>query len=383
VIGRRPLLPGSAIAALRGADACAQGRGDPKGASGPAPLSDLHLERLRAAGGAPALAAAALNVATSFSVSAAQGLRAADSSERVTIDDKWHLGSITKSMTATLAAQCVEAGAVAWDDTVGGVLGAAIPDMRAEYRDATFRHLLSHRAGLQANIGMADLLRFPRESADSRADRIAYARAGLRQAPRGPREQTFEYSNTGYVIAGAMLEAKLGVPWEVLIQERLFQRFGMMSAGFGAPGAPGAYDQPVGHAPGLLGRLRPHPPGDALTDNVAALGPAGRVHAKLDDVLHYLRCHCDRVLMLERAESWAMLHTPPFGGDYAMGWVKRPDGALWHNGSNTLWYAEILFDPARDLVAAAACNDGRADQMSHPVGAALLSAMETVSAPLN
>jgi CubicO group peptidase (beta-lactamase class C family) len=182
------------------------------GADAIEPLSDARLEALRASADAPALAAAALNIATTYSVSAAQGVRELGRSERVTVDDKWHLGSITKSMTATLVAQCVEAGEATWDDTVAGVLGAVIPDMRAEYRDVTFRHLLSHRAGLLANIGMADLLRFPRESADSREDRIAYARTGLRQAPRGPKEQTFEYSNTGYVIAGAMLEAKIGAP---------------------------------------------------------------------------------------------------------------------------------------------------------------------------
>jgi hypothetical protein len=159
----------------------------------------------------------------------------------------------------------------------------------------------------------------------------------------------------------------------------LFDRFGMPTAGFGAPGVVGAHDQPVGHAPGLLGRLQPHPPGSELTDNVAALGPAGRVHAGLYDVLHYLRCHSERVLMLQRRESWDMLHTPPFGGDYAMGWVKRHDGALWHNGSNTLWYAEVMFDATRGVVAAAACNDGRADAMSRPVGAALLGAVASVA----
>src|SRR5690606_27670775 len=113
---------------------------------------------------------------------------------------------------------------------------SAIPDMRAEYRDVTFRHLLSHRSGLPGNIELADLLRFPRESADSREDRIAYARLGLQTAPRGPKEQTFEYSNTGYVIAGAMLEAKLGAPWETLIQRHVFDPLGMASAGQGAPG---------------------------------------------------------------------------------------------------------------------------------------------------
>jgi len=356
--------------------------------SAPAPeaLTQARLAALRAQAGSPAFAAAAAN-RDGRTVAFADGVRALGRPERVTTSDKWHLGSITKSMTATLVARAVEAGRVQWTDTVGGVLGAAIPDMRAEYRDVTFRHLLSHRAGLQGNIEMADLLRFPRESADARTDRIAYARLGLQQAPRGPKEQTFEYSNTGYVIAGAMLEQRLGAPWEALIQEHVFAPLAMTSAGQGAPGTAGAYDQPVGHAPGPTvvqngsptNPLIPHPPGGAAeTDNPAALGPAGRVHANFDDVLKYLRAHCDNAASFLRRESWDALHTPPFGGPYAMGWARR-EGMLWHNGSNTLFYAEVMFDQTRGIVAAAAANDGRAPDLGPTVGGALVGAAQAVA----
>src|SRR5262249_59662437 len=160
--------------------------------------------------------------------------------------DIWHLGSITKSMTATLVARLVEDGALRWDDTVGELLGRVAPDMSKAYRPATFRHLLSHRAGLQANIEIADLLKFSRDTEDAGEDRKAYARLALAQVPKGPMETTFEYSNSGYVLAGAMIEARLGSSWEVLIRSKLFEPLGLASAGFGAPGHSGAIDQPVG-----------------------------------------------------------------------------------------------------------------------------------------
>lgn len=360
-------------------------RGESAAAAPAEALTQARLEALRAQAGAPALAAAAAN-RDGRAVSFATGLRAIGQPQQVTTSDKWHLGSITKSMTSTLVARCVEAGALSWDDTVGGVLGASITDMRAEYRDVTFRHLLSHRSGLPGNIEMAQLMAFPRESADSRADRIAYSRLGLLQAPIGPKEQSFEYSNTGYVIAGAMLEAKLGAPWETLIQQHVFDPLNMASAGHGAPGTPGAYDQPVGHAAGpttvtngqRTTPLLPFPPGSPLSDNPAALGPAGRVHAAFEDVLKYLATHCAGASPFLRRESWDLLHTPPFGGPYAMGWARR-ENALWHNGSNTLWYAEVMFDVSRGCVAAAAANDGRAGEMGVPVGGALLGAAQAVS----
>jgi hypothetical protein len=60
-----------------------------------------------------------------------------------------------------------------------------------------------------------------------------------------------------------------------------------------------------------------------------------------------------------------------------MGWANR-NGMLWHNGSNTLWYAEVMFDPARGIVAMAAANDGRAGVLGRPIGAALLGAAQAV-----
>src|SRR5262249_2971789 len=137
----------------------------PPPAPPPPPLTQDLLRALRTQSGAPALAAAAAKQG-GRRIAFVDGLRAATSATPATTHDQWHLGSITKSMTATLVARCVEAGAVSWDDTIGGVLGAAIPDMRADYRDASFRHLLCHRAGLVGDIPLDQFVRFARENAD-------------------------------------------------------------------------------------------------------------------------------------------------------------------------------------------------------------------------
>ncbi len=353
-------------------------RGEASEATAAAPLTSDGLRALREGCAAPAMMAAALKQGGAR-VDFVDGLRSAASDVSATTSDRWHLGSITKSMTATLVARCVEAGVVSWDDTVGDVLGAVAPDMRADYRDATFRHLLSHRAGLQGNLGMIEFMRYPRESADSREDRRDFARRALAQEPAGPKEATFLYSNNGYVLAGAMLEQKFGATWESLIADRVFTPLGMRDVGFGAPGTPGALDQPVGHSHGLLRARVPHPPGSPTTDNPAVLGPAGRVHANFDAVAAYLLAHARRDENFLSAESWAVLHNPPFGGEYAMGLIQRADGTLWHNGSNTIWYAEVLIDPARQIVAMAAVNDGRLDAVTGPVGDALLRVAEAVA----
>ncbi|HWK47314.1 MAG TPA: type II toxin-antitoxin system prevent-host-death family antitoxin [Stellaceae bacterium] len=324
------------------------------------PLTQRKLAELRRKAGSPALAVARDRRGTKrrFWV---DGERAAGSGIAATINDHWHLGSITKSMTATLIARLVEAGAVGWDDTISDVFADTAEGVREDYRPVTFRHLLSHRSGLPSNIPMAEILKFSRDIGDPRQEREAYARIALSMPVQGPTTTTFEYSNNGYVVAGAMLERRLGRSWEELIRTHLFEPLGLRSAGFGAPGIAGRTDQPVGHAAEPNGERRAFHLGEGVTDNPVALGPAGRVHMGLGDLLTYLVAHRDRSPILSPS-TWHVLHTPPFGGDYAMGWRVLPTGALRHNGSNTLWFAAAHFDSKRGVASVAAANDGHLEK---------------------
>jgi CubicO group peptidase (beta-lactamase class C family) len=229
---------------------------------------------------------------------------------------------------------------------------------------------------MPANLDAADLLSFTRELADPRAERIRFVGLALAAGPVGPAERTFTYSNNGYVTAAVMLEQALGQSWETLIRTHLFAPLKLSSAGIGAPGRAGVLVQPVGHAPGATAPVQPYPVGEPVTDNPAVFGPTGRVHMSMADLTTYLAAHRDRTALL-KPETWAVLHTPPFGGDYAMGWVVRQGGKLWHNGTNTLWYAEVLVDAADGKVAAAAANDGRPSAIG-PVGQALAGALAAV-----
>ena len=87
--------------------------------------------------------------------SAAVGVRAAECSEEVTSDDRWHLGSLTKAMTATLAAILVEQGTVSWSTTVGDVFPDLVGSIRPEYEDVTPEELLYHTTGLPEDITAA------------------------------------------------------------------------------------------------------------------------------------------------------------------------------------------------------------------------------------
>lgn len=303
---------------------------------------------------------------------AVAGERARGSGVAVATGDQWHLGSITKSMTAVLAARLVASGAVTWDDTLGDVLGAAVPDIDPAYAAITYRHLLSHRSGMVPNAGLMTALSFKGTDAarDAAADRVRYAKTVLGQAPAAAAEAEFVYSNAGYIVAALMMETQTGRTWEDLITTQVFTPLALESAGFGPPGAGGASpNQPVGHTAGLFGGLQRVGVG-AAADNPPALNPAGRVHLTAADMLAYAAAHMAGArgqtagddLFLDPA-LWATLHAPPFGGDYALGWGVG-DGFLSHCGSNTAWLACVRLWPQADRAVFIAANDGRTSELN-------------------
>lgn len=331
-----------------------------------------RLSALREETGAAAIAALLLENGEVREV-AAVGERIHGSGVPVEAGDIWHVGSITKSMTATLLARLVEAGEMRWDMSVTGELGEEIDGIDPAWSQVTFEHLLSHRAGLRPNISIMQTLRFDAGSETPRADRIAYSALLLRSPPEAGPGERYTYSNAGYVVAAAMIETAMDETWEALVTREVFEPLGLETAGFGAPGTPGQADQPRGHSAGLFGfGTRAHEP-TPRADNPVVLGPAGRVHASLEDLARYGRAHITGLDAqggeFLTAESLARLHTPP-AGDYAMGWVVSPPAdlgsPLWHNGSNTLFYTELHIDPEHDRVFAISTNDH--DTNAHRAG---------------
>jgi D-alanyl-D-alanine carboxypeptidase len=221
-----------------------------------------------------------------------------------------------------------------------------VPEAPELYRSLTAIELLSHHGGLPANAPFGDMVTLPRTEKDPRISRRRYAASAMAQPPLAKPQSLFAYSNVGYVLSAIMLENATGKPWEQLIRREVLLPLGLKSAGFGPPGSAKRIDQPRGHVGGA----------PAYMDNPVAMAPAGGLHLSLADLLKYLAAHRDRASILE-AVQWQELHTPRFGSRYALGWFVGKDGGMWHNGSNTAWYAEVMVEPAAGLVAATLNND--------------------------
>ena len=286
----------------------------------------------------------------------AVGTRAHGSLVPVTIHDKWHLGSITKSMTSTVVALLVEQGTLEWTTT----LGAAFPNLSGihpDLRPVAIEPILAHRGGFTNDLSQFTTWTQMLTSTDALpSQRRAFAMEVLGTAPEFPPLQTYHYSNVGYMIAGAVLEAVTQQQWETFIRTSLFAPLGMDDTGFGAPGVRGAMDQPRGHLGQGTARIALEPD-DPRADNPPGIGPAGTVHATMQDLARYIAMHLQgeqgRPTLLQPG-TIQRLHPRPRGSAMRRG-GPSPTGngaggrALAHSGSNLRWFGRGLDGAERDF----------------------------------
>jgi len=293
---------------------------------------------------------------------AATGSRQFGESQPVTNDDLWHLGSCTKSMTATLAGIMHDEGKVRWEMKIADVLPELKDRMRNGWEKVTIEELLSNRAGAPTQPPAKAWQAAYAATGTPVQQRLSFARAWLEGKPEAEPGTKFIYSNQGFALAGAMLERLAGKPYEELLREKLFKPLGMNSAGFGPPGTAKTIDQPRGHS-GSPGSFTPKLPGKEA-DNPEAITPAGRVHCSIADFAKYASWHARgplRDVKLMSDDTFRHLHTNPAGSDYAMGWMvtERPwagGRVLTHNGTNTMWYAVMWVAPEKQAAYVAATN---------------------------
>ena len=267
------------------------------------------------------------------------GVRKMRSSEAITHADHFHLGSCGKAMTSVLMAILIADNKLQWETTFIEVFPELKDTILPDYEHITLHQLLTHRAGIESNP--PDQLAV-HDDPDIRERRYLYMKDILKE-PSSINVGDFNYSNLGYLIAGVMAERVIKKSWEELMVEIIFEPLGMNSAGFGPPGTTGLVDQPWGH------RKVDNVWQPSQSDNPEEIGPAGTVHCSVEDWVRFLTLFLKRddTVILERGQIEKLIE--PLG-DYACGWlVEQRDWsngpALFHNGSNAMWYVSVWVAP--------------------------------------
>jgi len=332
---------------------------------------DAVLDSIRGARGVPGLAAAVIEHGRVVAIGAA-GVAWVGATRKLTVDDPMHIGSCTKSMTALAIARLVEQRRIQWNTTLVDAFPELMSEMLPPYRHARLDQLLNHRAGIPPYESVDDdtLESLNHVERGGIADRHAFVRRVIQEAPVHEDGATYDYSNAGYTLAAAMVENMTGKTWEYWMQDLVFSPLGLKSAGFGWPADAHHPDRPRGHrcADGTSANVTAEPL-DTSYHLGPVLSPGGDVHLSIADLARYVAFQLDGAKGRDtkpvlKPEDWRRLQRDPDGAasGYAMGWQVLPgDSAqpmLLHDGSAGTFYTRILIEPSRDRAVVIATNAG-------------------------
>lgn len=296
------------------------------------------------------------------------GVASLETRQPVTAQTLFQIGSISKLFAATLAMQLVESGAVDLDKPVV----ASLPDLRladpAAHDAVSLRHLLTHTAGFYGDrfddFGLGD-------------DALAKAVASFDQLQQytAPGE-LWSYCNTGFQLAGRLVEHLRGEVFETAAQARLFAPLGLERSTYFAHEAI-TYPAAVGYVkpPDAENRVaRPYP-------IPRAMNAAGGIISTVGDLLRFAAFHigqsqADGVLSAETVRAMQQPQveaamTPHWG----LGWmIDTLDGTalIGHGGATNGFNAQLSLVPDRGFALALLTNSGQGAAAIRPIEEALL-----------
>jgi serine-type D-Ala-D-Ala carboxypeptidase/endopeptidase len=261
-------------------------------------------------------------------------------------DGRFEIGSVTKTMTATLLALLEADDLLRLDDEVGRWLSAGANG------GITLRQLVTHTSGLPR---LAPNMKLPPADPLNPWAGFGFPQAeeGLRQAVLAP-NAPWLYSNLGYHLLGLVLERASGLSYQLLAASRLFEPLAMTCSGVEMA------DLPSG-AGGI--RLPGHALGGEVPHWDQPLG-AGGVEATIGDLATYASaCLHPPATPLGAALTAALTPQLPAvdGQRQALGWRVRDNGIRGHGGGTGGFSAAVLIDQGRGravamLASAADCG---------------------------
>ena len=331
----------------------------------------------------------------------AAGRSRADVDAMLSPADRFHVASITKTMTAVLVLQHAERGAfgaAGVDARLAdlGVLDSAVIDRlsrigaQSHGRAITLRHLLTHTAGIRdAMVDDAQQLGGPAPGSlvgrmlgpggdphrhwspwdparpgDAEAGVVNfYLNSGLADSALAPPGQSFRYSDTGFMLLGLAVEHAGAEPLHAQLRERIFDLLGLDDTYLAYRGDP----------PGMDATRRPESDCWAGTTPCLSTGVSlsfdwagGGVVSSARSLIAFERALLAGRLFARRGTLHAMLDwrvpqglAPPRSG-VGLGLFRIDSTAGPLIGHSGAWGAHMYYSPTLDLYLAGTVNQSAA-----------------------
>ncbi|MGH9816278.1 MAG: serine hydrolase domain-containing protein, partial [Candidatus Acidiferrales bacterium] len=137
---------------------------------------------------------------------------------------KFRLGSITKQFTATAILQLQEKGKLSVQDPVCKY----VPGCPAGWAPVTIHHLLTHTSGIPSFTSFPDYLKTMMIASPPEKLLERFRDKPLEFAPG----EKFNYSNSGYLLLGFILEKAAGQSYDEYLRANIFAPLGMDASGY-------------------------------------------------------------------------------------------------------------------------------------------------------
>ncbi len=207
------------------------------------------------------------------------GYRDVENKQPVTSKTLFAIGSVTKSMTATVLGMLSDEGKIDWDKPVQEILPEFRLHDEVATRQMTPRDLVTHRSGLPRHDLMWYGAAFTREELFNRLRYIE---------PSHPFRTTFQYQNLMFMTAGYLACHVAGTTWEDLVREKIFQPLDMIRSNFSVDDMQKSDDFALPYA--------------VLEDdvikipyrNIDEIGPAGSVNSCVEEMIRYVDFHINK-----------------------------------------------------------------------------------------
>jgi CubicO group peptidase (beta-lactamase class C family) len=234
----------------------------------------------------------------------------------VTAQSRFGVGSLTKSMVATVVARLAEDGRLSLDDPVV----AHVPELRgATWAErATVRDLLANRSGLPLRVG----LEF--DFAARGDDDDVLSRFAAKVAAEEPTTVVWSYTNAGWCVLGRVIETVTGRLWEEAMRANLIAPTKMRETTFATE--PNSDARVSGH------QLTPDGPVPVEPLVARAFGPAGTsVVSTVGDILRFAALHLGdpALATLRRPQPAPRIHGWLDGWCLGWGWFDWKGASVW------------------------------------------------------
>ena len=283
-------------------------------------------------------------------------------------DTLLQIGSISKVFTATLIMRLVEEGKLDLDTPIRTYL----PDLKLESESAlekiTLRHTLTHTSGV-----LGDFFDDFGQGDDALSKAIEQYHT-LRQMFEP--DELWSYCNSGFNLAGAVVEKVLDTTFEQAVRDYIFEPLGMENSTFFAAEA---IVRPV-----AVGHTQVEPGADEI--KVAepyqlprAVNPAGGIISTVEDLLKFAAFHIDEGKVgdeqLMKPESVLAMQEEQvkaanFSEAWAIGWdLNVLDGVkvIGHGGSTNGFQARMTVVPEKGYAIAILTNGNQGWAVNNPI----------------